>query len=64
MIVRDGLWLGQPSGMEEMAEEMVVQDFRPVLWGLAEWVGLGKGGRASPGLEERLVAIDVVQAIG
>lgn len=33
MIVRDGLWLGQPSGMEEMAEVMVVQDFRLVLWG-------------------------------
>ncbi len=62
--VREGLWLGQFSGMAAMTEVIVVHDLRPVLWGWAEWVGLGKGGRASPGLEERLVAIDVVQAIG
>ena len=33
-----------------MAWLMVVQGLRPVCEGLDEWVGLGNGGRGSPGL--------------
>jgi hypothetical protein len=44
------LWLGQFGGMEAMAEVIVVCGFRPVVVGVEEWVGLGKGGRGSPGL--------------
>ena len=37
-----------------MASLIVVHGFRPVLAGSLEWVGAGKGGRTSPGLDARV----------
>ena len=37
-----------------MASSIVVHGFRPVLAGSLEWVGAGKGGRTSPGLDARV----------
>ena len=37
-----------------MAWLIVVQGFRPVRAGSLEWMGTGKGGRTSPGLDARV----------
>lgn len=55
-MVRLVSWLAEPAGMVSMALLIVVQDLRPVLRGCAEWVGLGKVGRASPGLWREIVS--------
>ncbi len=49
-MARWGLWLGQVGGMGAMAVVMVVQGGRSECVGWEVWVGLGKGGRGSPGL--------------
>ena len=43
-------WFAHLGGIMEMADVIVTQGLRPVVAGSEEWVGIGKGGRASPGL--------------
>ena len=48
--------MAHPWGIFAMVSLIVVQAFRPVFSGLDEWVGVGKGGKTSPGLRKGIVS--------
>ena len=50
-------WLAHPKGILAMASLIVVHGFKLVFSGLAEWVGDGNGGKASPGLRKGTVSM-------